>query len=122
MILVWASLVVMVVAAPELAAQVLRLPGGGWPAEDVFMVVLSGFLVVLDNGILRRWRWMFWLILAAFPAGLLRVPVGLLQIAGVFTPEGPTWYVAFQMVIGMIQFAIGLEMLGGYGRGGAWAG
>jgi hypothetical protein len=71
-------------------------------------------------GVLRRWRWIFWLILVAFLSGVLRVPVAILQFAGVLSASVPTWYVVFQGLIGLTQFAIGLAMLAGYRRSGVW--
>jgi hypothetical protein len=71
-------------------------------------------------GVLRRWRWTFWLILVAFLSGVLRLPVAILQLVDVLPASTPTWYVVFQGLIGLAQFAIGLAMLGGYRRTGAW--
>lgn len=69
---------------------------------------------------LRRWRWTFWLILVAFLFGLLRVPASALELAGVLPAAGPTWYVLFQALVGLLQFAIGSLMVAGYRRAGAW--
>jgi hypothetical protein len=82
--------------------------------------VLTGFLGLLTVGVLRRWRWIFWLVLVAFLAGVLRVPVAVLQLTGVLAADVPAWYVAFQGVIGLAQVAIGLAMLAGYRRAGVW--
>jgi hypothetical protein len=49
-----------------------------------------------------------WLILVAFLAGVLRVPVAILQLTGALAAPGPTWYVGFQGLLGVVQFAIGL--------------
>ena len=68
----------------------------------------------------RRWRWTFWLVLVAFLFGVLRVPVAILQLTEVLNADGPTWYVAFQGLLGALQFAIGLAMVGGYRRAGIW--
>jgi hypothetical protein len=62
----------------------------------------------------------FWLIVVAFLAGVLRVPVLILQLSGVLAAEGPTWYVLLQAITGMVQVAIGLAMLAGYRRSGVW--
>jgi hypothetical protein len=61
-----------------------------------------------------------WLILVAFLAGVLRVPVAGLQLTGVLATDGPTWYVAVQGLLGVLQFAIGLAMVAGYRRAGVW--
>lgn len=39
---------------------------------------------------------------------------------GVLAADGPTWYVAFQGLLGVLQFAIGLAMVAGYRRAGVW--
>src|SRR5215218_10883102 len=113
-----ASLVVILVAAPEVYDQALRLPDSSGVAEVAFLAVLTGFLGLLTVGVLRRWRWIFWLILVAFLAGVLRVPVAVLQLTGVLSASAPAWYVVFQGLIGVAQLAIGLAMLAGYRRSG----
>ena len=56
----------------------------------------------------------------AFIAGVLRMPVSIMQLSGVLPAESPTWYVLLQAVIGLMQVAIGLAMLAGYRRSGVW--
>jgi hypothetical protein len=114
------SLLVILVAAPDVYDQALRLPDGSAVAEATFLVVLTGFLGLLSVGVLRRWRWIFWLVLVAFLAGALRVPVAILQLTGVLAADVPAWYVTFQGVIGLVQVAIGLAMVAGYRRAGVW--
>jgi hypothetical protein len=114
------SLLVILLAAPDVYDRALRLPDGSAVAEVAFLVVLTGFLGLLAVGVLRRWRWIFWLILVAFLAGVLRVPVAILQLAGVLPADVPAWYVTFQGIIGLAQLAIGLAMLAGYRRSGVW--
>jgi len=70
--------------------------------------------------VVRRWRWMFWLVLVAFLAGILRAPASLLELAGVLPMTGPSWYVVLQAAIGFVQFAIGLAMLSAFRRAGVW--
>ena len=53
-------------------------------------------------------------------AGVLRVPVAILQLSGALSVDTPTWYVAFLGLIGLAQLAIGLAMLAGYRRSGVW--
>ena len=114
------SLVVILVAAPEVYDQALRLPDSSGVAEVAFLAVLAAFLGLLAVGVLRRWHWIFWLVLVAFLAGILRVPVAILQLTGVLAADVPTWYVLFQGLIGLAQVAIGLAMLAGYRRSGVW--
>ena len=84
-----ASLLVILVAAPDVYDQALRLPDGSAMAEVGFLAVLTGFLGLLAVGVLRRWRWTFWLVLVAFLAGVLRVPVAILQLTGVLAAGDP---------------------------------
>ena len=116
-----ASLVVIRVGAPDVYDQALRFPAS-WPswAGIAFLVTLAAFIALLAVGVLQRWRWIFWLILVAFLAGVLRMPVAILQLAGVLATNVPSWYVVFQGLIGLAQLAIGLAMLTGYRRSGVW--
>jgi hypothetical protein len=120
-LMVLASLVLILVAAPEVYDQALRLPSRSprWMALT-FLAALAVFIGLLAIGVVRRWRWTFWLVLVAFLAGVLRVPVAGLQLTGVLAADGPTWYVAFQGLLGVLQFAIGLAMVAGYRRAGIW--
>jgi hypothetical protein len=115
-----ASLVVILVAAPEVYDQALRLREGSAAMEVAFLAALTAFIGLLTVGVLRRWRWIFWLVLVAFFAGVLRLPVAVLQLTGVLAADVPAWYVIFQGVIGLVQVAIGLAMLAGYRRSGVW--
>ena len=121
LLMAWISLVVILVAAPEVYERRLRsLPGAQRVVEIVFVVALTAFIVLLSIGVLRRWRWMFWLILIAFLFGVLRIPVAVLQISGQMRPDGPLWYVILQGVIGLVQVLIALAMIHGYRRAGVW--
>ena len=101
-----ASLVVILVAAPEVYDQALRLREGSAAMEVAFLAALTAFIGLLTVGVLRRWRWIFWLVLVAFFAGVLRVPVAVLQLTGVLAADVPAWYVIFQGVIGLVQVAL----------------
>jgi hypothetical protein len=76
------SLLVILVAAPGVYDQALRLPAGSEVAEIALLAALTEFIALLAFGVVRRWRWAFWLILVAFLGGTLRVPVAILQITG----------------------------------------
>ena len=116
--LVWATLVVLFAAAPEVYYRAMQLSSAG--ASLLFLVGISAFIALLGVGVLRRWRWMFWLIAFAFLFGVLRVPATFLTLAGMLPADGPPWYVVYQGFLGMVQFAIALLMLVGYRRGGTW--
>ena len=117
----WVALLVILVGAPEIYDQALRLPGGERELPALgFLAAISTFLVLLGVGVVRRWRWTFWLILVAFILGVLRVPASILQLSGLLPADFPTWYVLLQMLIGLVQVAIGLAMLVGYRKRGTW--
>jgi hypothetical protein len=116
--LVWAILVALFAAAPEVYGRALGLSSAD--ARLLFLAAISAFIALLGMGAVRRWRWTFWLILVAFLFGPLRVVVSVLALGGVLLPDGPTWYVLYQAILGLLQFAIALFMLAGYRRVGAW--
>jgi hypothetical protein len=121
LVLAWISLVAILVTAPEIYDQALRLPADDRRlVELAFLAAVSSFVALLGIGVLRRWRWTFWLIVIAFLLGVVRVPASILQLAGVLRADGPAWYTVLQALIGVVQFAIGLAMIAGYRRGGIW--
>jgi hypothetical protein len=115
-----ASLVVIRLAAPDVYDEALRLPAGDRRLATAFLGALVAFITLLGVGVLRRWRWLFWLVMLAFLAGALRVPVAVLQLSGLLAVDVPTWYVLFQGIVGLVQCGIGLAMVRGYRRGGVW--
>jgi hypothetical protein len=82
--------------------------------------VLTALLTLLSAGVVRGWRWTFWLILIVFVAGIRTVPVAALELTGRLSRQGPTWYVLFTAVVGLAQFGIALAMLAGWRRAGIW--
>jgi hypothetical protein len=115
------ALVAILIGTPAIYDEALKLPPGDHRLVDAaFLVALTIFLGVLSIGVIRRWRWTFWLILIAFIFGILRVPASALALLGVNPTSDPPWYLLFQAVIGLVQFGIGLAMLDGYRRSGVW--
>src|SRR6266516_3998563 len=115
------SLTAILVFAPETYAGALGASGASRAGtEIVFLALLVVFIALLAAGVLRRWRWTFWLIVVAFLFGVLRVPASILQLTGALPAAGPPWYVLFQALVGLLQCAIGLAMLAGYRRAGVW--
>jgi len=116
----WLTLIVILVAAPDV------LTGAGKPlpaspaVEWAFLTAITALLGILGVGVVRRWRWMFWVVLLAFVAGVLRVPAAALELAGLLPSSGPIWYVLVQAAVGLVQFAIGLVMVAGLRRAGVW--
>ena len=118
LVLVWASLVAIFAAAPEVYDQALRLPSSD--AQLAFLIGISAFIALLGTGVIRRWRWTFWLIAVAFLFGVLRIPVSILELKELLSAAAPIWYVLYQALLGLLQFAIGLAMVSGYRRAGVW--
>jgi hypothetical protein len=115
------AFVAILVFARDIYTDLLKPPPGlAGPAAVAFLVALSAFIALLGLGVLRRWRWMFWLIVVAFLAGILRVLGTALELAGILPESGPAWYAVFQAAVGVIQFGIGLALLRGYQRAGVW--
>jgi hypothetical protein len=119
-LLAWTSLIVILLIAPEVYDQALPATSHHRAAEATFLVLLTALLGLLAIGVLRRWRWMFWLVLVAFLFGLARVPVAVLQLTGRLAADGPTWYVVFQGCVGVVQFVIALVMITDYRHHGRW--
>jgi hypothetical protein len=119
--LAWVGLVLTLVVAPEVYAATLDVDTSDLVPLLLFLAALSGFLAVLSVGVVRRWRWIFWLIVIAFAFGILRVPVAVLQLGGWLEQPGPRWYAGVQAVLGVLQFGIAVAMLIGHRRGGTWA-
>lgn len=117
----WVTLATALVLSPSVReAELRRTPGSGTPAALALLVVLLGLLTVLGIGVVRRWRWLFWLLMLAFAFGLARVPVAVLELSGRLSPEGPDWYVVLQGVSGVLQVALALVMFADHRRAGAW--
>ncbi len=116
----WVLVVLILVFARDVFDQIGRLGGDQRPAEIAEVLVLTALLALLSTGVVRAWRWTFWVIMAAFFAGLLRVPASVMQLAGDLPAQGPPWYVVLQAVVGLTQFVIALLMLAGYRKAGMW--
>jgi hypothetical protein len=107
--------------APFVYTGVLHPALGQTPAGEIaFLTALLVFIGFVGFGVVRRWRWMFWLIVIAFLAGSLRVPASALELMRVVPIQGPSWYIAFQGVVGVIQVGIAVALLIGYRKAGVW--
>jgi hypothetical protein len=121
----WVVVVVLLVAArgfyDSQLPQAVRLPGNNQrPVEVGTLLVATALFAVLSTGIIRGWRWTFWLILIVFLVDIVRVPAAVLQLAGSVPRQGPAWEAALQAVLYLIQFVIALAMLVGYRKAGVW--
>jgi hypothetical protein len=119
-VLYWVSVLLIWIAARPVFDQVGGLSRDQLPAEVGGVVVLTALFTLLSVGIVRGWRWTFWLILVAFLAGILRVPIAVFELAGKAPQQGPAWFVVLTAVVGLIQFGIALAMLAGYRKSGVW--
>lgn len=120
----WIFVVVLFASAravyDSLLPQTVKLSSNLLPAEVGTLLALTALFAVLSTGVVRGWRWTFWLIVVVFLAGIIRVPESALQLAGIMATQDPAWYLVFQAVVGLIQFAIALALLVGYRRAGTW--
>jgi hypothetical protein len=116
----WVLVVLILVFARDVFDQIGRLGADQRPAEIAEVLVLTALLALLSTGVVRAWRWTFWVLLAAFFAGMLRVPVSVMQLAVDIPAQGPSWYVVLQAIVGLTQFVIALLMLIGYRKAGIW--
>lgn len=118
LIVVSVSLVVILTYAPSVYAGVIGRDA--ITLEIGFLAALFLLIAFLAVGVIRRWRWTFWLIVIAFLAGGLRVPAAVFELARIMPVTAPRWYVVFQAVVGLVQLAIGVALLTGYRKGGVW--
>jgi hypothetical protein len=120
-VIVWIALAAILVASPEIYDSTLKLGQGAHPQADLALLISVSVLIAwLALGVVRRWRWTFWLIVVAFLFGVVRVIASTFQLIGLLPVGGPAWYVAFQAAIGVIQFLIALAMVVGYRKAGPW--
>src|SRR5262249_54490267 len=77
-------IVAVYVTAPSIITQGLMLSPSAtdrYPLiATVFLLALLGFIGVLIIGVLRHWRWLFWLLLIAFGFSVLQVPATILEL------------------------------------------
>lgn len=62
----WVGVIVIWIAA-TVFDEVGGLPRGQVDAEAAEVLALTALLMLLSVGVVRGWRWLFWLILIAFP-------------------------------------------------------
>jgi len=118
--LYWLAVVLILVADSAILDQVGGLPIHGLPADIGAVLVLTALLALLSAGVVRGWRWTFWLILIVFLLGIRTVPVAVLELTGRLPQQGPTWYVLFTVLVGLAQLGVGVTMLAGWRRSGVW--
>lgn len=119
--LYWLAVVLILVVDRPLFDQLGGLPIHGLSADLGAVLILTALLAPLSVGVVRGWRWTFWLILVVFVLGIRTVPVAILELTGRLARQGPTGYVLFTVLVGLAQFGIGVAMLAGWRKSGAWA-
>lgn len=119
------TFIVIYLIAPAIYVQTLLIEASSSDARplaiNLFFVAIIVFVAALAYGVLRRWRWLFWLLLLAFLASILEIPAGILQLAGIIPVQQPTWYVLLRMAISVVEVALGLWMLRVWRACGVWA-
>ena len=108
-------------AMRRLGSSLVRIVDGDQLVADVLALsVLTGLFVLLSAGVIRNWRWTFWLILVAFAINGLRAPVAALQLLGLAQNPGPELITVLQFVVGLVQLFIAIAMLVGFRKAGLW--
>ena len=119
---VWITAVAILITSPGIYDGTLNLGRGAHVVADLaFLILISVLITVVGIGVVKRWRWVFWLIVVAFIFGIVRVVGSALQLMNVLPAGGPAWYIGLQAAIGVVQFLIALAMIAGYRKGGVWA-
>ena len=117
-------LLLVYIADPAIYAQSLSLtssPSDRYPvAVTLFLVAILAFLTLLTLGVVRHWRWLFWLMLVAFAGSVVQIPVLLLTITGVFPSSDPLWYTLLRVAAGVYELALAVWMIRVYQREGVW--
>jgi pimeloyl-ACP methyl ester carboxylesterase len=119
------SLLVVYVASPSIYVQSLSLtssPADRYPVPvTLFLVGVLAVIALLILGVVRHWRWLFWLILIAFTGSIIQIPVEGLQLLGVFPNPYPVWYSLFRGGVGFIELGFAFWMIQTYRHQGVWA-
>ncbi|HLY30875.1 MAG TPA: hypothetical protein VKQ36_07585 [Ktedonobacterales bacterium] len=120
----------LVIYAIDPAIYVQTLLGKNAPvARDAHPLIVTAFLLgilafvgVGVVGVVRRWRWVFWLLLIAFMLSFLVIPGVALELAGIIPAAPiPLWYGLTRMATGAAETVIGVWMILIYRRYGVWA-
>ena len=89
-------LLVVYFVAPSIYTDTLMLqssPTDRYPLPaTLFLVGIVVFIAILVVGVVRHWRWLFWLLLVAFAFMILEIPATILQLIGVVASLFPVWY------------------------------
>ncbi len=123
-VLVALSALAVYIADPIIYTKVLMLESttaDRYPlAATLFLIALLIFITVLIVGVLRHWRWLFWLLLVANSFSILEVPATILQLNSVIPNPYPVWYSLYRMGIAVIQVGIAIWMIRILYQYGVW--
>ena len=118
-------LVAVYLTAPEIYEQMLADGTGAGgvqrSAVTAFLAAVLVFVAVLIVGVLRRWRWVFWLVLAAFGMSVFSILSVALELIGVIPSATPFWYGLLRISADAIEVPIAVWMFRVYRRYGVWA-
>lgn len=119
------SLLVVYLADPALYARALSLtssPTDRYPVPVTLSLVGVLLLVTLLRvGVVRHWRWLFWLLLIAFTGSVIQIPLTGLQLLGVVPHPDPVWYTLFRGGAECIELGFAFWMIQTYRHQGVWA-
>jgi hypothetical protein len=119
------SLVGVYVAVPSMYTSMLLLPSSQtdrYPFPvTLFLLLILVFIAILIVGIVRHWRWLFWLLLIAFSFSILEIPATLLQLTGLLPGRYPLWYSLYRMSVALIEGGMAVWMFQIYRQYGVWA-
>ena len=87
----------------------------------LLLVAFLVYIAVVMVGVVRHWRWQFWLLLVAFSFMILEIPATILQLTGVVPNLFPVWYSLLRMGVSIITFVIAVWMIYIYRQYGVWA-
>jgi predicted MFS family arabinose efflux permease len=117
-------LLVVYFVTPSIYTDTLMLqstPADRYPlAATLFLVGIVVFIAILVVGVVRHWRWLFWLLLIAFTAMILEIPATILQLTGVIASLFPVWYSLCRMGVSLIAVGIAGWMWYIYRHYGVW--
>ena len=116
--------IVLYAVAPSVYTTALMLTSS--PTErypllvTLFLVALLAFIAVVILGVVRRWRWLFWLLLVAFGFSILAIPATILQLTGIIPDSFPAWYSLSRMGIALLEVGLAVWMFQIYRQYGVW--
>ena len=117
-------LIVVYITAPSIYTSTLLLQPSStdrYPLPiTLFLVAILVFIAILIVGVMRHWRWLFWLLLIAFGFSVLEIPATILQLTGIIPNSYPLWYSLARMGVAAIEVGIAVWMVRIYRRDGVW--